>query len=340
MFDEKKICIAGAGRMGVGIATALLLRNAGYRVTLLDFKQREGAGYEALDRAKAEIASNLDLLKDLGEIEGPSQELLEYLTLEKGPHESLSECDFLFEAVPERPELKQDLIARVEPLLSEDAVIASATSTIDLGTLCKASARPEMIVIAHWLNPAFIIPLVEIAVGKKTSPVAVEKIKGLLTEIEKIPVIVKDSPGFIVPRIQVAVMNEAVRIVEEGLATPEDVDTAIKAGFGFRLAVLGLIEFIDLGGLDILYHASNNLYDKLGRSQFKPVRSVVEKMDAGQIGPKTGIGFFDYRNTDISSLFRDRYRGFIELLNLVKRSKVLNFSGDMRQHPKSDPGKS
>ncbi len=131
-------------------------------------------------------------------------------------------------------------------------------------------------------------------------------------------------------------MNEAVRILEEGVTTGEDIDTAIKAGFGFRLAVLGLIEFIDLGGVDILYHAGNYLHSALGQPHFKPPRSIVEKMEKGQIGPKTGRGFFDYSEVDMESMFKNRYRAFFELLNLVRRSPVLNFQGGIRDGPVSD----
>ena len=112
-----------------------------------------------------------------------------------------------------------------------------------------------------------------------------------------------------------------------GVASAEDIDTAIKAGFGFRLAVLGLIEFIDLGGVDILYHASNYLFKALGQPQFKLLESVNRKMKDGGIGPKTGKGFFDYSNVNVEALFENRYRGFIELLNLVKGSQVLSFHG-------------
>jgi 3-hydroxybutyryl-CoA dehydrogenase len=242
----------------------------------------------------------------------------------------VEECAIVFEALPEKPELKQLLLRRLEPLLDEDTIFASATSTINLDTLCKAARNPQRVVIAHWLNPAFIIPLVEVSVGERTSESAAEKMKAFLLRIGKIPVTVKDSPGFIVPRIQVAAMNEAVRILEEGVASPEDIDTAIKAGFGFRLAVLGIMEFIDLGGLDILYYASHFLHDKLGREQYKPLETIVEKMARGEIGPRSGRGFFDYSGVDVDKMFKNRYRGFIELLRLVRQSSVLDFHGGIR----------
>jgi 3-hydroxybutyryl-CoA dehydrogenase len=269
-------------------------------------------------------------LKELGELSAPVDKLMEDLKLTKGLGSGLKECEIVFEALPERPEIKQRFISSIETLVDKETIIASATSTINLDTLWEVSSRPENIITAHWLNPAFIILLVEIAIGDRTSKRVAERAKAFLLEVGKVPVILKNSPGFILPRIQTAAMNKAVRLLDEGVTTAEDLDTAIKAGFGFRLAVLGLIEFIDLGGVDILYHASNFLYGALGQQQFKLLDSVREKMEAGEIGPKTGKGFFDYSNVNLESMFENRYKGFLELLNLVRRSKALNFEGGIR----------
>jgi len=303
---------------------------------MLDVKEREkGQEHRALRQAKEQIESNLKLLSQLGEIKVEPSQAMGRISFHSGYDEILRDCSIVFEALPEKPALKQGFVEHIEPLLDRKAIIASATSTIDLATFCRVASVPERIVTAHWLNPAFIIPLVEVSVSEKTARWAEERMKRFLMEVGKIPVIVKDSPGFIVPRIQVAAMNEAVRILEEGIATAEDIDTAIKAGFGFRLAVLGLIEFIDLGGLDILYHASHFLFDRFKQEQYKPMASVVEKMKKGEIGPRTGRGYFDYSGVDAASMFRSRYEGFLELLNLVRHSQTLSFQGGIR---KGKPG--
>jgi 3-hydroxybutyryl-CoA dehydrogenase len=327
-----KIAIVGAGRMGIGIATALLLSGQDCRIALVDLKERkQGEENHALNRAVAEIRANLSLLHELGVLEGSADRLLSGLSMHRELGQAVTGCEFVFEAVPEKPDLKRALIGRMEPLLEEDAIIASATSTIDLPTFWEAARRPERIVTAHWLNPAFIIPLVEVSTGEKTSAEAAEKTRRFLIQAGKIPVMIKDSPGFIVPRIQVAAMNEAVRIVEEGVASPEDVDTAIKAGFGFRLAVLGLIEFIDLGGLDILFHASRFLYERFGRDQYRPLETIVEKMEKGEVGPRSGRGFYDYSTVDREAMFMKRYRGFVELLKLINGSGSLTLRGGIRE---------
>ena len=317
MREQKKISIIGPGRMGVGIATAVLSCNHGHSITIIDLKERApGKEYEALNRAQKAITSNLTLLQNLEEFSAPLSQINKYLKLSNKIESEIINCDIIFEALPEKPEIKKNFIKKIEPVLNEAAIIASATSTINLETFWEVSQRPEKIITAHWLNPAFIIPLVELSVGEKTSERTVEEMKAFLIKMGKIPVILKDNPGFIVPRIQTAAMNEAVRIVEEGVATAEDVDTAIKAGFGFRLAVLGLMEFIDLGGIDILYHAGNFLSEKLSGSHYKPPKSISDKMRKGEVGPKTGKGFFDYSNIDIESM--------------VKHSQVLNFEGGIR----------
>jgi 3-hydroxybutyryl-CoA dehydrogenase len=333
MASEMNIGIVGAGRMGVGIATAILLAARGYRLELVDIKPREpGNELAVLQKAYEGIESNLRLLHELGELTVPVADLLADVTLTSGLSNSLADCTIVFEALPEKPEIKQKLISSLEPLLGEQTIIASATSTISLDAFWQVSQRPQNIIITHWLNPAFIIPLVEIAIGDKTADQVVERTRDFLVNVGKVPVTLKNSPGFILPRIQTAAMNEAVRILEEGIASAEDIDTAVKAGFGFRLAGLGLIEFIDLGGVDILFHASNYLYAALGQPQFKLMNTVNQKMQDNQIGPKTGKGFFNYSDVDTDEMFKDRYRGFQELLNLVKRSNVLSFQGGIRDN--------
>jgi 3-hydroxybutyryl-CoA dehydrogenase len=331
MVWKNRISIIGPGRMGIGIATALLSSHSDYEIRLVDIKERDAKNeFQALDNAEREIVSNLKMLKELTGLKTSPDPLLSGLSLHRDLEDGVQGAAFVFEALPEKPDLKQALIARLEPLLDKSTIFASATSTINLDTFWQVAANPERIVTAHWLNPAFIIPLVEISVGEKTSAETAEKIKALLIRIGKIPVTIHDSPGFIVPRIQVAAMNEAVRILEEGVASAEDIDTAIKAGFGFRLAVLGLIEFIDFGGLDILYHASHFLSDKLGQSQYQPPRSILEKMSKREVGPRSGKGFYDYSGMNVEAMFKKKYEGFIELLNFLKLSQNLTFRGGIR----------
>ena len=327
-MTAESISIVGPGRMGVGIATAVLMANHGYTVTLIDTKKRKpGQETEALESARAEVKANLELLDGLAMLNGDAATLSEALDVSAGLEQTIAGCAFVFEALPEQVTIKKDFYRAIGPLIDQDTVIASATSTFHLDVFWDVCTRPGNVVSAHWLNPAFLIPLVEVAYGEKTQTRASAGMCDFLGRIGKIPVKMKTSPGFIVPRIQAAAMNEAIRILQEGVATAPEIDTAVKAGFGFRLGVMGLIEFVDLGGVDILFHAGQYLHNKLGADQFKPPRLVREKMAENEIGPKTGKGFYDYQDVDTRQLFNEKYKGFVELLHLYERSEYLNFAG-------------
>jgi len=178
--------------------------------------------------------------------------------------------------------------------VAPEAIIASTSSTISPKHLVESVHGGERFLVAHWLNPAHIIPLVEVVPGRATAAAVVEQTIAFLETLGKVPVRCADSPGFIGPRLQAVLMNEAVRLVEEGVATPEDVDRAFKAGLGFRYATVGIFEFIDWGGVDILHRASGFLAKALDADRFRPARLVEEKMARNELGPKTGRGFFDY----------------------------------------------
>ncbi len=313
------------------------MADRGYEVTLLDVKERTlGNAWSALEKARDEIAANLDLLAELGLVDGDPARLLGRLSVARDLADRLGSCSLVFEALPETVEAKDRFYRQAFHFLPDEGVVASATSTFTLESFREMGGPDDRVVTAHWLNPAFLIPLVEVAYGKETTPETLARVAGFLEDVGKIPVPLRSSPGFIVPRIQVAAMNEAVRIVEEGLATAAQVDTAIKAGFGFRLAVLGLVEFIDLGGVDILAHAGEYLYDRLGQEQFKPPASVREKMATGETGPRAGRGYYDYRNVDTAALFRERYRGFADLLRHVAASPYLSFHGGIQGGSRSN----
>jgi 3-hydroxybutyryl-CoA dehydrogenase len=166
----------------------------------------------------------------------------------------------------------------------------------------------------HWLNPAYLIPLVEISPGAATDPAVIARVKALLEGIGKVPVVCAATPGFIVPRIQALAMNEAARMVEEGVASAEDIDKAIRYGFGFRYAVLGLLEFIDWGGGDILYYASRYLEDALGSDRYRAPDVISNNMRDGRIGLRTGAGFLDYSGLDIDAYREQRLAALVDLL--------------------------
>ena len=316
---SETVAVLGAGRIGRQIALAFAL--GGCRVRLVDAKEGRAPGEaeRTLADARREIVRDVGLMVEERVIDQPeSAEVLARIE-ERIGLDALAGCGFVQEALPESVPLKQATFARLTGLVDDGAVIASGSSTISPSDVCDAVDRPERFLVAHWLNPAHIIPLVDVVPGPRTSPETVERTLTLLESLGKTPVRCGDSPGFIGPRLQVLLMNEAVRLVEEGVATPEDVDRAFRAGMGFRYASIGLFEFIDWGGVDILYRASRYMTEALGDERFKPARMVEEKMARNELGPKTGRGFFDYSGDRREAFETEKVRALLRRLRLERQ---------------------
>jgi 3-hydroxybutyryl-CoA dehydrogenase len=288
-----RVAVLGPGRIGRQIALTFAL--GGSSVALVDLKDRSAAeAASVFADARREIARDLRLMAEEGVISaGEIPPALARLEDRRGL-DGLEGCGFVQEALPELVELKREALARVSARVPPEAIIASTSSTISPAHLVDALSGGERFLVVHWLNPAHIIPLVEVVPGRATAAGVVERTVALLEKLGKTPVRCADSPGFIGPRLQALLMNEAVRLVEEGVATPEDVDRAFKAGMGFRYATVGIFEFIDWGGVDILHRASRFLATALGEDRFRPARLVEEKIARNELGSKTGRGFFDY----------------------------------------------
>ena len=186
--------------------------------------------------------------------------------------------------------------------------------TLSSSAFTRAVDHPERFLNAHWLNPAFLVPLVEVSPGQHTDPAITARLKTLLESVGKVPVVCAARPGYIVPRIQALAMNEAARMVEEGVASAEDLDKAIKYGFGIRFAVLGMLEFIDWGGGDILYYASRYLKGALGSDRYAAPEIVERNMAQGRTGLRSGAGFLDYEGLDVEAYRRERLKAFVDLL--------------------------
>lgn len=296
------IGLLGAGRMGRGIAQAYAF--GGHPVVLIDIKPRSP---EALKRLKAdayaEIESGLSMMVRLGAMaQGDVARVMGrvgFAGLDEAPH-ALAHVDLLFEGVPETLDAKRPAFDYACRHLRSDAIVASTTSTILSSELAELVREPQRFLNAHWLNPAFLVPVVEVAPHPGTSAEVIDRLDALLRGIGKRPVRCAPTPGYVVPRLQSLIMNEAARMVEEGVATPEAIDEAIRYGFGFRYTTMGAVEFIDFGGLDILYHANRYLTGTLGeRYRLAPV--VERYMQEGRIGLKSGQGFLDHRGRDLGA---------------------------------------
>jgi 3-hydroxybutyryl-CoA dehydrogenase len=318
MSDNRPaIACLGAGRMGRGIAVAFAY--AGHAVTMIDVKAGRSAERfvkleeEALGEVRKTLASlaRFGLLKD-----GDADTIMARVSVVPASASAtvLSGTGMVFEGVPEVVELKREVLGVASKLVGPEVVIASTTSTILVDDLSGVIEHPERFLNVHWLNPAYLIPLVEISPGKATDAAIVAGVKTLLEGIGKVPVVCAATPGFIVPRIQTLAMNEAARMVEEGVASAEEIDKAIRYGFGFRYAVLGLLEFIDLGGGDILYYASRYLEGALGSDRYRAPDVIENNMRDGRIGLRTGAGFLDYSGMDVDAYREKHLAALVEML--------------------------
>jgi len=325
-IDAFRIGVAGAGRIGRGIALAFAY--AGHPVALIDLKPRDAAGRRSLEEAAhAEILRDLEFLAGVGALErGDIAEVagqVRFVGADEAP-DAIVRCDTIFEGVPETVEAKQACFAVLCDHAQPGCLIASTTSTIGAEILAAFVTAPERFCNAHWLNPAHLMPLVEISPGPATSPETVTAMRALLSSIGKVPIVCKSSPGYIVPRIQALAMNEAARLVEEGVASVEDIDTAVTVGFGLRFAVLGLLEFIDWGGGDILYNASRFLAGSIDPERFRPPAIVAANMEQGRRGLRDGAGFYDFADVDTAAYRTQRLAAFVSLLrhrNLMPRRR-------------------
>jgi 3-hydroxybutyryl-CoA dehydrogenase len=316
MAERPAIACLGAGRMGRGIAVAFAY--AGHGVTMIDVKARSAEQFAVL-RAEAldEVKKTLVSLSRFGLLQQADTEIVISRVSVVPSDESvavLSGAGLIFEGVPEVVELKREVLTAASKCAGSEIVIASTTSTILVDDLSGAIEHPERFLNVHWLNPAYLIPLVEISPGKATDPAVIARVKALLESIGKVPVVCAATPGFIVPRIQALAMNEAARMVEEGVASAEDIDKAIRYGFGFRYAVLGLLEFIDWGGGDILYYASRYLEGALGSDRYRAPEVISNNMKDGRIGLRTGAGFLDYSGLDIDAYRERRLAALVDML--------------------------
>lgn len=323
--DTQRICIVGAGRMGEGIALAFMF--AGLPVTLIDIKQREPVEQDRYFRQiEGHLRGELATLARLGSLD-PAQveQAMSHLRLSdrEGSGADLHSAAVVFEAVPEVLELKALTFAWLSATCGDETVIASTTSTFLVTQLAALVTHPQRFVNAHWLNPAFLMPLVEVSRSEDTCPQVVQRLMALLKRIGKVPVQCSPAAGYIVPRIQALAMNEAARMVEEGVASAEDIDTAIRVGFGLRFSVLGMLEFIDWGGGDILFYASHYLAEAID-PRFLPPKVIAENMAQGRNGLREGQGFYDYQDVDLEAYKLQRLGEFTCKLELMGLSPVFN----------------
>lgn len=284
-MEVRKVAVLGAGLMGHGIAQ-VAAQVARFDVSLRDIKQ------EFLDKGMSMINNSLQIFLRKGVItENELKETLQRIRPTLDLKEAIADADLIIEAVPENPELKKSILSEVDELAKPDAILASNTSSISITELASATNRPEKFCGMHFFNPPQLMKLIEIIRGAKTSDETVNTIVDVSKKMQKEPVVVKkDCAGFIVNRILVPALNEAISLVWEGIAEPEDIDKAIRLGLNWPMGPLKLLDYL---GLDTTLSIAEVLQNDLN-PKYSPCPLLRQMVRAGLLGRKTGKGFYDW----------------------------------------------
>ncbi len=299
--------------MGHGIAQ--VFAQAGLQIALTD------SNAHVLNEAIPRIRANLEACR--GRIPVPvdgnrDTAVLERITLASDLAEAVSQADFVVEAVSENLEAKGAVLRRIDELCPPHAVVASTTSSFCVRDLAVALGHPERFLVTHFWNPPYIIPIVEVMPGARTSAEVVETAMTLLEKVGKIPALVKkDVPGYVGNRLQHALRREAIAIVAQGIASPRDVDLIARLSFGLRLPVMGPLETVDLGGLDLTLAIQSYLLPELDCST-EPTQLIRDKVARGELGAKAGRGFYEWSADRLARSVRRRDTALSEIVEWLQ----------------------
>jgi len=282
-MEVRKVGVVGLGTMGAGIAQVCVQ-------TGVETVGRE-VSEELAERARVRIAHYLGRGVEKGRLTPEERDAALARLRTTTELADLAGCDLVVEAVVEELEAKRQLFRELEGVVAPEAVLATNTSALSVTEIASATERPERVVGLHFFNPAPVLPLVEVVRTEAASEDAVETAYAFAERIGKRPIRCADTPGFVVNRILIPLLNDCVRVLDEAGVTPEDLDTAMTAG---RNWPIGPCALIDLIGIDVHVHASEALHSALGEARMEPPPRLVEMRDAGRLGRKSGRGFFVY----------------------------------------------
>jgi 3-hydroxybutyryl-CoA dehydrogenase len=304
----KKVGIVGAGTMGAGVAE--IFAQFGYTVILYN---RSKAGME---RAVERLQSKIAVAPAPIETETDTAEAKIYTTRDLT---ELTQVDLISESIAENLEVKQDIFRKLDEICDAKTLFTTNTSGLSISQIATAVSHPERFAGMHYFNPPQIVPALEIIKGEATSDATCEVLIDLAKQMQKQPILVqKDVPGFVASRLQFAVVREALHLVEEGIASPADIDAVMKHGLGLRWALLGPLEIADLGGLDIFNTVGSYVAKSLSNATESP-KVLQDLVAAGKLGAKTGSGFYDYPPGKASTLIVERDEKLQEILRIKSR---------------------
>jgi 3-hydroxybutyryl-CoA dehydrogenase len=282
-MEIASVGVVGAGAMGSGIAQALAV--SGINVVIIDVSD------VALEKAKSTIDHSLQRLVSKGKLEDSAREAALARIVASTEYTSLTSADMVIEAATENVDLKKRIIAQIETAARADAIIATNTSSISITALAAGLAQPSRFIGMHFFNPVPVMPLVEIIRGLQTSDETATTVHELTERIDKSPIGVRNSPGFVVNRILVPMINEAFFVLQEGLASAEDIDTGMKLGANHPIGPLALA---DLVGLDVCLSVMDVYLRDFGDPKYRACTLLRQLVEAGRLGRKTGRGVYDY----------------------------------------------
>jgi 3-hydroxybutyryl-CoA dehydrogenase len=279
------VAVIGAGTMGHGIAQVCAM--AGYTTRLTDVDQGR------VDSGLAKITANLDAGIARGKLsEAAKQQALALLSGTTSLTDAARGADLVIEAAPERLEIKRDIFTRVAEVVDANAVLGTNTSSLSITDIAAPIPSPERVIGLHFFNPVHIMKLLEIVVGQKTSDEVTQRMRAFAERIGKEPIVVRDAPGFATSRLGLVIGLEAIRMVEQGVASAADIDKAMTLGYGFPM---GPLRLTDLVGLDVRLSIAEYLAEKLEQGEhFRPPQLLRDMVAAGKLGKKSGHGFYDW----------------------------------------------
>ena len=282
-MEIAKIAVLGAGQMGAGIAQVSAC--AGYEVVMIDISQ------EFVDRGMETISSSLGKLVSKGRMSEEESSSALSLISSSTDRASASNADLVVEAIPEIPDLKFSTFSELDSICKQDAILASNTSSISINEIASHTSRPDRVIGMHFMNPVPIMKLIEIINGSETDPEVTAAVMEASERMGKTPLECNDSPGFVSNRILCPMINEAILTLQEGVAEPEAIDGIMKLGMNHPIGPLALADLI---GLDTVLHIMGVLHEGLGDEKYAPAPLLVEMVESGRLGRKSGNGFYEY----------------------------------------------